>query len=104
MTGIALVPETCLAGIGDAGNAISGDSGGNVKASTSAEAALTRLFRLNLELYGDGLDPSKLLFNLEIYATGKLQERTKNTQETMCYIKITPKTMVIITRDYLITR
>lgn len=77
-----MLPESCLAG-----KAICVGSDGNEKASSAAAATfLTGLFRRNLEPYGDdGLDPSKLLFNLEIYA----KANCKNVQETMCYINPT---------------
>lgn len=84
MFGIAslgiVLPESCLAG-----KAVCVGSNGNEKASSAAAATvaiLTGLFRRNFEPYGDdGLDPSKLLFNLEIYA----KANCKNVQETMCY-------------------
>lgn len=62
------VPESCLTRTGDVGKAISVGTDGNEKASAAAAASLTWLIGGNLEPYDDELDPSKLLFNLEIYA------------------------------------
>lgn len=72
-----------LAGIGDAGMAISVGSDGNEKASSvlaAAGAVLNWLFRENLEPYGDGIDPSKLLFSLEIYAKANCKDVPKHTR------------------------
>lgn len=85
LSGIELNPESCLGGIGDAGDPMFKGSDGSEKVSSSAgdDAAWIWLWRGSVGPYGDGdsdhegVDPSKLLFGLEIYAKEKCKKRAK---------------------------
>lgn len=87
--GIEVVGESCLVGIGDAGDPMfsGSDRNGNVSSSAAVDAALIWLFLGNLGPYGDGdgLEPSKLLFALEIYAKENCKNVPKHTRNHVLY-------------------